>query len=274
MAVRSLKHIAAAIAFAVVAAGCASVSTTQSGTVGVDRQQSMLVSSNEVNQAATQQYSKMIAEAKQKGALDRDAAQVQRVRNIANRLVGQTGVFRSDAPGWQWEVHVITSNELNAWCMPGGKMAVYTGLMEKLKLSDEEIAAIMGHEIAHALREHGRERISRQMATGIALGVASAALGLGQGASQLAEMVAQVTFTLPNSRLHEQEADRIGVELAARAGFDPRGAVSVWQKMAKASNGGPPEILSTHPSPESRLKDLDVYAARVMPLYQSARKGS
>jgi predicted Zn-dependent protease len=152
-------------------------------------------------------------------------------------------------------------------------MAVYTGLIEQLKLSDDELAAIMGHEIAHALREHGRERISQQLAASFAVGVASAALGLGQGGTQLADMVAQVTFTLPNSRLHEQEADRIGVELAARAGYDPRAAVNVWKKMSQAGGGAPPEILSTHPSPESRIKDLEVYSERVMPLYQAARRG-
>ena len=253
------------------AAGCAQ--TTRPGAVGVEREQTLLVSSKEVNQAAGQQYAKTIEQARRKGLLDRDPAQVERVRTIASRLVAQTGVFRQDALGWQWETHVITSKELNAWCMPGGKMAVYTGLIEQLKLSDDELAAIMGHEIAHALREHGRERISQQLAASLAVGVASAALGLGQGGTQLADMVAQVTFTLPNSRLHEQEADRIGVELAARAGYDPRGAVLVWRKMSQASDGAPPEILSTHPSPASRIKDLEVYSERVMPLYQAARRG-
>jgi predicted Zn-dependent protease len=156
--------------------------------------------------------------------------------------------------------------------MPGGKIAVYSGLIDKLKLSDDEIAAVMGHEIAHALREHARERISQQMATSAVIGVGAAVLGVGQAGADLGSLVAQVTLTLPNSRTHEIEADRIGVELAARAGFDPRGAVSVWQKMARAGDGGPPQFLSTHPSPENRIKDLEVYAQRVMPLYQAARK--
>jgi len=251
--------------------GCSTVRTTQAGTVGVDRSQAMLVSSAEVDKAASQEYAKTIAAARQKGLLDQDPAQVQRVRTIANRLIVQTGAFRKDAPGWQWEVHVITSSQLNAWCMPGGKMAVYTALIQKLQLTDDELAAIMGHEIAHALREHGRERVSQQMATQLAVGVASAALGLGSGGSQLAGMVANVTFTLPNSRLHEQEADRIGVELAARAGYDPRAAVAVWEKMTKAEGGGaPPQFLSTHPSAENRIKDLQVYAEKVMPLYEAA----
>ena len=271
---RSIRTLAAAGASALAFAGCAPVKTTQSGAVGVDRSQAMLVSSAEIDKAATQQYAKTIAAAQAKGLLDRDPAQVQRVRTIANRLIVQTGVFRRDAPGWKWEVHVITSAQLNAWCMPGGKMAVYTGLIEKLKLTDDELAAVMGHEIAHALREHGRERVSQQMATGLAVGIASAALGLGQGGAQLADMVAQVTFTLPNSRLHEQEADRIGVELAARAGYDPRAAVSIWQKMAQGGGGAPPEFLSTHPSTATRIQDLQVYADKVMPLYEATRRRS
>jgi predicted Zn-dependent protease len=254
------------------AAGCASVQTTQAGTVGVERKQTMLVSSREVNQAASQQYAQVIAQARQKGVLNRDPAQVARVRAIGTRLTAQTGHFRTDAPGWRWEVNVISSSQLNAWCMPGGKMAVYTGLIEKLKLSDAEIAAVMGHEIAHALREHGREQVSQQLATNAVVAIGAAALGLGDAGATLGSLIAQVTFTLPNSRTHEMEADRIGVELAARAGYDPRGAVTVWQKMATGGNGGTPEFLSTHPSPENRIKDLEGYAQRVMPLYEAARK--
>jgi predicted Zn-dependent protease len=272
MSSRFLEFLLAGVA-ALAVTGCTMTRTTKAGVVGVDREQAMLVSSKEVNQAAAQQYSKIIAEASSKGALDRDPAQVQRVRTIASRLIAQTVVFRPDASGWKWETHVISSKQLNAWCMPGGKMAVYTGLIDQLKLSDDELAAVMGHEIAHALREHGRERVSERMATGLGVGVLSAAVGLGQAGAQLGDLLAQVTFTLPNSRLHEQEADRIGVELAARAGYDPRGAVSVWQKMAKADSGGPPQFLSTHPSPANRIKDLQVYAERVMPLYQAARRG-
>jgi predicted Zn-dependent protease len=272
MATRFFRTLSAA-ALTLAIAGCASVETTKPGTVGVDRQQSMLVSSEQVTKAASEEYGKMIGDARQKGALDRDPGQVQRVRNITTRLAAQTVVFRPDARSWPWEVHVITSKELNAWCMPGGKMAVYTALIEQLQLSDAELAAVMGHEIAHALREHARERISQQMATGAAVGIAAAVLGVGQVGADVGGMLANVMFNLPNSRTHEQEADRIGVELAARAGFDPRGAVTVWQKMAKAASGGPPEFLSTHPSPETRIKDLEGYAQRVMPLYEAARKG-
>jgi predicted Zn-dependent protease len=248
------------------------VRTTQAGAVGVERKQTMLVSSKEVDQAAGQQYSQLIAQARQKGLLNRDPAEVERVRAIASRLIAQTGSFRADATGWRWEVNVITSSQLNAFCMPGGKIAVYTGLIEKLKLSDAELAAVMGHEIAHALREHGRERVSQQMATNAAVAIGAAVLGVGDAGASLGNLIAQVTFTLPNSRTHEIEADRIGVELAARAGYDPRGAVTVWQKMAKADGSGTPQFLSTHPSPENRIKDLEIYAQRVMPLYEAAKR--
>jgi predicted Zn-dependent protease len=244
--------------------GCQSVDTTQPGTVGVDRDQRMMVSAQEVEKA----------EAQKKGALDRDAAQVQRVKAIVSRLVPQTGVFRPDALKWAWEAHVISIDEANAWCMPGGKMAVYTGLIQKLQLTDDELAAVMGHEIAHALREHSREQMSRQMATQMGIGIAGALFGVGELGQGLGNMVADVTLNLPKSRLHETEADRIGVELAARAGYDPHAALRLWEKMAKSAGGGqPPKWLSTHPSHEDRLKDLQVYAEKVKPLYAAA-KGS
>lgn len=254
-------------------AGCQSVQTTQSGVVGVERKQTMLVSSAEIDQGAARAYEKIIAEARKKGELNRDAAQTERVRRVAQRLIPRTAAFRGDAPAWKWEVNVITSKEINAWCMPGGKIAVYTGLIEKLNATDEELAAVMGHEIAHALREHGRERASQAQAQGILIGVIGAVAGLPQGTLDLTQMVVDLTFNLPNSREHETEADRIGVELAARAGFDPRGAISLWEKMGKVGGGQPPQFLSTHPSHESRISDLRVYSAKVLPLYEAARPG-
>jgi len=253
-------------------ASCETVQTTRPGEVGVNRQQTMLVSSSEINQSAAQSYRKEMKKAASKKALNRNPAQVARVRVIAIRLAAASGAFRQDAPGWAWESNVITSKEINAWCMPGGKMAVYSGLIDQLKPTDDELAAVMGHEIAHALREHGRERVSQAYAQGMALSVIGIAVGANNSSMQLAELVTEYTINRPNSRAHEQEADRIGVELAARAGYDPRGAVTLWQKMAKASGGGPPEFLSTHPSPEHRIQDLQVYAARVMPLYNAAKR--
>jgi predicted Zn-dependent protease len=250
--------------------GCQTVETTKPGAVGVDRHQRMLVSAEEVQAASGKAYSQMIAEAKQKGVLDRDPAQVQRVRGITQRLIAHAGNFRPDAAKWPWEVHVISVDQVNAWAMPGGKMAIYTGLIDRLKATDDEIAAVMGHEIAHSLREHARERISRQMGTQMAVGIAGALFGVGDVGQGLANMVADVTLNLPNSREHEVEADRIGVELAARAGFDPRAAVSLWEKMAKVGGAQGPAWLSTHPPHAARIDDLRAYAEKVMPLYQQA----
>ncbi len=250
------------------AVACAT--TTEKGAVGIERRQLLLVSSEEMNQGAALAYQKMLGQARGKGAVNRDPEQVARVRAIAARIIPQTGVFRKDAPGWEWEVNVISSPEVNAWCMPGGKIAFYTGILDKLKLTDDEVAAIMGHEIAHALREHGRERASQQLAQNTVIGLGAAILGIG-GVADLASLVADVTLGLPNSRGQETEADRIGVELAARAGYDPRAAVTLWRKMSAIGEGQSPQWLSTHPSHETRIRDLEAYAQRVMPLYEEAR---
>ncbi|MBM3368996.1 MAG: M48 family metallopeptidase, partial [Betaproteobacteria bacterium] len=203
--------------------------------------------------------------------LNRDSAQVARVRGIAARLIPQTKGFRADAPGWNWEVNVITSKQVNAWVMPGGKIAFYTGLIEQLQTTDDEIAAVMGHEMAHALREHGRERASQAVAQGIGLVVVGTALGMGESAMDLTQLVLDLTFNLPNSRTNETEADRIGVEIAARGGFDPRAAITLWEKMQKNAKGQPPQFLSTHPSHNTRIGDLRVHTAKVLPLYEAAR---
>jgi predicted Zn-dependent protease len=252
-------------------------STTEQGTVGVKRSQLLLVSSAELDKAAAAEYQKVIQRESPKGTVNRDHRQTERVRGIAKRLIPQTAVFRKDAPDWKWEVNVITSPEVNAWCMPGGKIAVYTGIIEKLQSTDDELAAVMGHEISHALREHGRERASQQLATSVGASVVGAVAdiflpGTGQLGAGLAGVVGQITYELPYSRVHETEADRMGVELAARAGYDPRAAVALWEKMAKLSDGSaPPKLLSTHPSHEDRINDLTEFSQKVMPLYERAR---
>lgn len=260
------------VAAALLVTACETVQTTQSGAVGVDRQQRMMVSAQELDQAATKQYSELLAEQQKKNALNVNAAQVRRVRTISDRLIAQTGVFRPDARNWKWEVNVLTSDEVNAWCMPGGKIAVYTGLIEKLKVTDDELAAVIGHEIAHALREHARERASEQAVAGSVISIGSAILGVGNLGQQGAQYAYMGLVGLPNSRGHETEADRIGVELAARAGYDPRAAITLWQKMGQAGGSEPPKLLSTHPSSQDRIRDLTVYSERVMPLYQQARR--
>ncbi|WP_148256009.1 M48 family metallopeptidase [Pusillimonas sp. T7-7] len=262
------------VSAAVVLGGCAAVQTTGSGAVGVERTQYMssMVSEAALQQEASQQYNSLLSQAKAQGALDRDAAQTKRVQAISQRLIKQAGVFRPDAANWNWNVHVLSSDEVNAWCMPGGKIAVYTGLINKIKPTDDELAAVIGHEMAHALREHAREQVSQQMVTNMGLSVLSAVTGVGATAD-LGSALSNVMFTLPNSRTHETEADRIGVELAARAGYDPRAAVTLWQKMGALGGGNaPPEFLSTHPSAASRIADLTEAANKVLPLYQQASK--
>ena len=228
-------------------AGCAPMQTTQGGAVGVNRTQYMsgLVSEQQLEAEAASQYSQLIQQARAQKALNRSAAQTQRVRAISQRLIRQVGVFRPDAANWKWEVNVLDSDEVNAWCMPGGKIAVYSGLIQQMKATDDELAAVIGHEIAHALREHARERVSQQMATGVGLSILAAVTG-NQSTADLGGKLSEVMFTLPNSRTHETEADRMGVELAARAGYDPRAAVTLWRKMASA--GGRQALSGTRPA--------------------------
>jgi predicted Zn-dependent protease len=252
--------------------GCAS--TTEGGAVGAERRQLLLISSEKLDQMAAQSYAKLRNDAVSKGALNTDPALTQRVRTIAARIVPQTAIFRRDAPAWKWEVNVISSNELNAFCMPGGKIAFYSGLITRLKLSDDEIAVVMGHEISHALREHSREQVSQAMAAQTAIGIGTALLGLGGGTSDLANMAYEALIATKFSRVDETEADRIGLELTARAGYDPRAGVSLWQKMLKANQGGQRlEFLSTHPAEATRVQEIESLLPTVMPLYEAARRG-
>ncbi len=255
--------------------GCVSVQTTKPGTIGLDRKQSMspLISSSDLEQGAVTAYAQVVGDAQKEGALNTDAALTRRVRAIADRLIPNVSVFREDAVAWDWQVNVITSDQLNAWAMPGGKIAFYTGIINQLELTDAQISAIMGHEIAHALREHSRERASSEANKSLVVGILGAATGAGATAQGLADLAYQTTVGLPNSRLHETESDRVGIELMARAGYNPNAAIEVWQKMAKASSGGGgPAFMSTHPSNESRIKDLTNYASIVEPLYQAAKR--
>lgn len=263
-----------ALSAALLLSGCESVNTTSGGAVGVERQQYMfsMLSTDQVNQMYAQSYQQKVGEASSKGVLDKSSADARRVEAIANRLIAQAPIFRPDSARWQWEVNLIKSDELNASCGPGGKIFFYSGLINKLKLTDAEIAAIIGHEIAHALREHGREAMSKAYGIEMAKQGAGALLGLGQDSLALADAVANYGMTLPNSRGNENEADLIGLELAARAGFDPNAAITLWNKMSKASQGSPPEFMSTHPSSGSRIASLQAAIPKVMPLYQQAKK--
>jgi predicted Zn-dependent protease len=262
---------ALALGFALLAlAGCET--TTTAGAVGADRSQLMLVSSGELDQMAAESYAKLLADAAKAGTLNRDAAMLKRVRAVASRIEPHTTVFRRDAPGWKWEVNVLASQELNAFCMPGGKIAFYAGLIDQLHLTDSEIAIVMGHEISHALREHSREQASQAMAAQATIGIGAALLGLGGAPADLAGAGYQAFVATKFSRTDEAEADRIGLELAARAGYDPHAGVTLWRKMIVANGGAhPPEFLSTHPAEESRVREIEALLPTVMPLYQAAR---
>ena len=251
----------------------ACTTTTRPGVVGVNRQQLMMASQSEVERLSAISFNEQNKKAQDKKILITSGPQYDRLINIANRLIPQTTYFRDDTQKWNWQLSLINLPVLNATCAPGGKITFYTGIIDQLKLSDDEIAAIMGHEIAHALREHGRERLSQAMAQSAITNIALAAAG-GYGAQiNAANQVAQYVLVLPNSRQNESEADAIGVELAARAGYNPRAAISVWQKMMKATQGkNPPEFLSTHPSGETRIEQLSALMPAVEPLYRDAPK--
>ena len=270
MTIRLITAITCCLALVAVS-GCAS--STAGGAVGAQRSQLMLVSSSELEDMAEQSYAKLKADASGKGELNRDAAMLKRVRAIAMRLKPHTAVFRKDAPAWNWEVNVISSKELNAFCMPGGKIMFYSGLINQLNLSDEEIAIVMGHEIAHALREHSREQVSQAMAAQTAISVGTALLGLGQVSADISNTVYQALIATKFSRTDESEADEIGLELTARSGYDPRAGVTLWQKMIAANSGGrPPEFMSTHPAEASRVQKIQSLLPTVIPLYEAAQR--
>lgn len=253
----------------------ACANTTRPGAVGVNRSQFMMASSEDVNRLSAASYSEQNQKAKEKNILVTSGPTYDRLKFIANRLIPQTEAFRDDTKQWDWRLTLIDEPILNASCAPGGKITFYTGIIEELNLTDDEIAAIMGHEIAHALREHGRERVSQAAAQNILVNIAMAVAGPYGSAVSAANQVAQYAIVLPNSRENESEADAIGLELAARAGYNPMGAITVWQKMLKATKGNSsPEFLSTHPSGETRIEQLTALMPSVEPLYKAAPKPS
>jgi predicted Zn-dependent protease len=242
--------------------------------VGENSAFSKLVSAEEVEQSSGQQYLQMLQQAQAQKALGpRDNTQVRRLRAIAQKIIPYSYEWNPRAREWKWEVNLIGSNQINAFCMPGGKIAFYTGILDTLKLSDDEVAMVMGHEIAHALREHARERMGKNAATNIGASLLSQVFGLGQAGQTLTNYGAQL-LTLKFGREDESEADLVGMELAARAGFDPRAGVTLWQKMGAASKGAPPQWLSTHPAGSTRIADIEASLPKVMPLYERARAGN
>lgn len=242
--------------------------------VGKESRFTKLVPAEQVEQAAAQQYKQMIQEAAKKKALaPAEHPQVVRLRTIAERIIPHTPRWNDRAKKWRWEVNLIGSKDLNAFCMPGGKIVFFHGILERLQLSDDEVAMILGHEAAHALREHARERLGKTAATRIGAGVLSALLGLGSAGDTLLNMGGQL-LTLRFSREDESEADLVGLDVAARAGYDPSAGVTLWKKMMGAAAGAPPEFLSTHPAGETRIADIQAALPKVLPLYERAEKPS
>ena len=242
--------------------------------VGENSKFTKLVSAEQLESAAQQQYQQMMRQAAQQRALAQPShPQLVRLRAIAKRIIPHAEPWNPRARDWRWEVNLIGSAQLNAFCMPGGKIAFYYGILEKLQLSDDEVAMIMGHEVAHALREHARERMGKSAVTNGVIGIGAALLGLGDAGRYLAGMGGQL-LTLELSRSDESEADLVGMELAARAGYDPRAGVTLWEKMGAASKGAPPQWLSTHPSGPTRIKDIEANLPKVMGLYERAEKPS
>jgi Zn-dependent protease with chaperone function len=248
--------------------------TSRPGVVGVQRSQFMMISAAQIDRMSAISFEQQAKAAQKKNILITSGPQYERLKTIANRLIPQTAVFRDDTRGWNWGLQLIDSPIVNATCAPGGRITFYTGIINKLNLTDDEIAAIMGHEIAHAVREHGREQVSQALAQNLISSVALAAAGAGSAQSiDAANQIMQYVMVLPNSRQNEKEADAIGLELAARGGYDPRAAITLWEKMSKESKGkNPPEFLSTHPSNENRIKDLSALIPKVMPLYEEAKQ--
>jgi Zn-dependent protease with chaperone function len=230
-----------------------------------------LVPAAKLEGAATQQYAGLMEQARKQNALAPEGhPQLQRLRAISQRLIAQSAKWNDRAKQWQWEVNLIGSTQINAFCMPGGKIAVFSGLLDQLKLTDDETAMVVGHEMAHALREHARARIAKSQGTGTALSIGAQLLGLGQ-LGDLAANVGTQLLTLKFSRQDEIDADLVGLELAARAGFNPEASVALWEKMGQAKSGkGGPGFLSTHPTGPDRIKRLRENVPRVRGLYQQA----
>ncbi len=231
-----------------------------------------LVPAEVLENSSAEQYQELLQQARSKGALAADSnAQLQRIRGIAQRLIPYANQWNSRASQWRWEVNLIGSNQINAFCMPGGKIAFYTGIIDKLRLTDDEIAMIMGHEMAHALREHSREQLAKNQATSLGISLGAQLLGLGDLSSAAARFGGQL-LSLKFSRNDESEADLVGLELAARAGFNPQASVSLWRKMGEATGEGGIGFLSTHPTGPDRIRQLESNVPRVMPLYEQARR--
>ncbi|ASI70611.1 peptidase M48 [Diaphorobacter nitroreducens] len=260
-------------AFVLAAAGTLVLPVAAQVEVGSASGMRRLVPAETLEDSAVQQYSQLLAQAKAKRALAPDNhPQLLKLRAIARQIIPYAAQWNSRAAQWRWEVNLIGSKQINAFCMPGGKIAFYTGILDQLKLTDDEIAMVMGHEMAHALREHARSRVAKSQATSIGLSLGAQLLGLGDLGNAAANLGTQL-LTLKFSRSDETDADLVGLELAARAGYNPQAAVSLWRKMGEATGNGGIAFLSTHPSGPDRIRELEQNVPKVQGLYQASRRG-
>ena len=260
-------------AFVLAAAGTLVLPVAAQVEVGSASGMRRLVPAETLEDSAVQQYSQLLAQAKAKRALAPDNhPQLLKLRAIARQIIPYAAQWNSRAAQWRWEVNLIGSKQINAFCMPGGKIAFYTGILDQLKLTDDEIAMVMGHEMAHALREHARSRVAKSQATSIGLSLGAQLLGLGDLGNAAANLGAQL-LTLKFSRSDETDADLVGLELAARAGYNPQAAVSLWRKMGEATGNGGIAFLSTHPSGPDRIREMEQNVPKVQGLYQASRRG-
>jgi predicted Zn-dependent protease len=261
-----------ALACALLALAASTATHAREGVeVGKNSSFSKLVPASQVEQSASQQYLQLQQQASGQKALAPDNhPQLIRLRAIARKLIPFSYEWNPRAKEWKWEVNLIASKQINAFCMPGGKIAFYTGILDQLQLTDDEVAMVMGHEIAHALREHARERMGKSVATNMGANILSQITGAGALGQMAIGQGAQL-LSLKFSRSDESESDLVGMELAARAGYNPRAGVSLWQKMAAASKGAPPQWLSTHPSSNTRIADIESNLPKVLPLYERAK---
>ncbi|WP_018952712.1 M48 family metallopeptidase [Thioalkalivibrio sulfidiphilus] len=248
-------------------AGCATNPVT-------GRQQLMLVPESQAISASRQAYAQMLAPIREEGRLNSDPAVKARIDRITGRVVAQAIAYRPETRNWEWEMQVIDNDVPNAFAMAGGKMGIYTGMITKLNATDDELAQVIAHEVAHALSAHTAEKMSVALATNLAVAGFALSGERSQVAMTGAVLAAALAVQLPNSRQMEREADVIGIELAARAGYDPQAAVTLWQKMAAMGNGSPPAFLSTHPSSDARIRYLSELAVKMQPLYEEARAGT
>ena len=233
-----------------------------------------LIPAGQIEGLAQQQYAELISQARRQGVLaQHDDPQLNRLRAIARRLIPQAARWNGRASQWRWEVNLLQAPTVNAFCMPGGKIAFFSGLLDRLELSGDEAAIVMGHEIAHAVREHARARLAKTQSTGIGLSVLSQVLGLGQ-LGDLAAQAGTKLLSLSFSRGDEIDADLVGLELAARGAYRPDASISLWEKMQQASQGrNVPSWRSTHPTGPDRIARLRENVPKVQGLYEQAARG-